>query len=84
MRKTILIVLGNAVLFFAGYFAGSARVSSVQAQVTGPHGGIPKAYGHLVSAVVTPGGTSLVFEDSDGVIRFLTMTGQVESELTRK
>jgi len=47
------------------------------------HGGIPKSYGHLVGAVVNPTGTGLVFEDSAGVIRFVTITGKEESELTR-
>ncbi len=48
------------------------------------HGGIPKAYGHLVSAVVNNGSTGLIFEDSKGVIRFVTLTGVTESELTRE
>jgi len=47
-------------------------------------GGIPKSYGHLVSAVVNHGMTALVFEDSAGVIRFVTLTGETENELTRK
>src|SRR5262249_52852050 len=46
-------------------------------------GGIPKAYGHLTGAVVNHGQTGLVFEDAQGVIRFVTLTGTVESELTR-
>jgi hypothetical protein len=46
-------------------------------------GGIPKSYGHLVTAVVTSGGTGLVFEDSAGVIRFVTLAGVKEGELTR-
>lgn len=50
---------------------------------TPTHGGIPKAYGHLVAAVVNNGNTALVFEDSAGTIRFLTMAGVVESELSR-
>jgi hypothetical protein len=50
---------------------------------TPTHGGIPKAYGHLVSAVVNHGATALVFEDSNGVIRFVTLTGVTEGELTR-
>jgi len=50
---------------------------------TPTHGGIPKSYGHLVAAVVNPKGTGLVFEDSQGVIRFVTITGKVEGELTR-
>lgn len=50
---------------------------------TPTHGGIPKSYGHLVAAVVNSGGTGLVFEDSQGVIRFVTITGKEEGELTR-
>jgi hypothetical protein len=50
---------------------------------TPTRGGIPKSYGHLVGAVVNPKGTGLVFEDSAGVIRFVTMTGKMEGELTR-
>lgn len=50
---------------------------------TPTHGGIPKAYGHLVSAVVNHGATALVFEDANGVIRFVTLTGVTEGELTR-
>src|ERR1700735_2116085 len=37
------------------------------------HGGTPKSYGHLVAAVTNPTGTGLVFEDSHGVIRFVTI-----------
>lgn len=47
------------------------------------HGGIPKAYGHLIGAVVNPKGTGLVFEDSAGTIRFVTIAGKMEGELTR-
>jgi hypothetical protein len=50
---------------------------------TPTRGGIPKSYGHLVAAVVNPDGTGLVFEDSEGVIRFVTITGKKEAELTR-
>jgi len=50
---------------------------------TPTHGGIPKSYGHLVGAVVNPTGTGLVFEDSAGTIRFATITGKTEGELTR-
>jgi hypothetical protein len=46
-------------------------------------GGIPKAYGHLVGAVVNHGTTGLVFEDAEGVIRFVTLTGVTEGELRR-
>ena len=51
---------------------------------TPTHGGIPKSYGHLVSAVVNNGATGLIFEDAKGVIRFVTLTGATESELTRE
>ena len=47
------------------------------------HGGIPKSYGHLVGAVVNHGQTGLIFEDAQGVIRFVTLTGVTEAELTR-
>lgn len=50
---------------------------------TPTHGGIPKSYGHLVGAVVNPNGTGLVFEDTEGVIRFVTMSGKNEGEITR-
>jgi hypothetical protein len=50
---------------------------------TPTNGGIPKSYGHLVSAVVNHGMTALVFEDASGVIRFVTLTGATEGELTR-
>jgi hypothetical protein len=51
---------------------------------TPTRGGIPKSYGHLVSAVVNRGATALVFEDSKGVIRFVTIAGVTEQELTRE
>ena len=50
---------------------------------TPTHGGIPKSYGHLVGAVVNPNGTALVFEDGAGVIRFVTIMGKEEAELSR-
>jgi hypothetical protein len=51
---------------------------------TPTQGGIPKSYGHLIAAVVNSGNTGLVFEDAKGVIRFLTITGKIEGELTRE
>jgi hypothetical protein len=47
------------------------------------HGGVPRAYGHLVGAVVNHGTTGLVFEDEKGVIRFVTLAGVTEHELKR-
>ena len=80
MRNTILRITAAALLFCGGYFAGTLRSSSVLAQT---RGGIPKAYGHLVAAVVNPKGTAMVFEDSAGTIRFVTLTGKLEAEMTR-
>jgi hypothetical protein len=51
---------------------------------TPTHGGIPKSYGHLVSAVVNAKGTGLIFEDAEGTIRFVTLTGESEGELKRE
>jgi hypothetical protein len=50
---------------------------------TPTRGGIPKSYGHLVTAVVNNGATGLIFEDAEGVIRFVTLTGVTEKELAR-
>jgi hypothetical protein len=135
MRKRVLFVFGTALLFVAGYLAGSRNakvayagaptqgtvpksygrlVTAIADQIgtglifedsqgvirfvsvngmkegelarydqTPTHGGIPKSYGRLVTAVVNPDGTGLIFEDSDGVIRFVTITGKKEGELTR-
>jgi len=47
-------------------------------------GGIPKSYGHLVAAVVNGKGTGLIFEDAEGSIRFVTLTGEMEGELKRE
>ena len=49
-----------------------------------PHGGIPKSFGRLVTAVVRNGSTGLVFEDDREVIRFVTITGVMEGELDRE
>lgn len=84
MQKRILITVGGAILFIAGYLAGSVGPHLAYAQATTPtRGGIPKSYGHIAAAVVNPNGTGLVFEDSNGVIRLVTITGQLEAELTR-
>lgn len=82
MRTRILLILGGVLLFMAGYFTGNGKPTVAYAQ-TPVHGGIPKAYGHLVEAVVNPEGTGLVFEDSEGVIRLVTMAGKKEAEFTR-
>jgi len=51
---------------------------------TPTHGGIPRSYGRLVTAVANGNGTGLIFEDNDGVIRFVTLTGEIEGELKRQ
>jgi hypothetical protein len=51
---------------------------------TPTQGGIPKSYGHLVAAVVNNKGTGLIFEDAGGVIRFVTLRGEIEGELKRE
>lgn len=82
MKKRILIIVGGVLLFIAGSVAGNLKSHVVHAQAP-TRAGIPKSYGHLVAAVVNPNGTGLVFEDSSGVIRLVTMTGQLEGEFTR-
>jgi len=82
MKNTILRILGGTILFFAAYFAGSSHPHAALAQGAS-HAGIPKSYGHLVGAVVNPTGTALVFEDSQGAIRCVTITGKLEAEITR-
>lgn len=82
--------IGTGLVFEDG--AGVIRFVSVTGMEEGElarydktptQGGIPKSYGHLVTAVVNNGNTGLVFEDSAGTIRFVTITGSVESKLTR-
>jgi len=51
---------------------------------TPTHGGIPKSYGRLVTAVVNSNGTGLIFEDAEGTIRFVTIAGVKEGELKRE
>jgi hypothetical protein len=79
MRKRILFVVGSVVLLIAGYVAGSH--SSIFAY-TGQdyarevsHGVVPKSYGRLAAAIPDSIGTGLVFEDTDGVIRFVSANG---------
>ena len=81
MRKIGLIV-GGTLLMFAGYVTGSRHATVVHAaSVT--HGKVPKSYGKLVAAIPDQIGTGLVFEDKDGVIRFVAVTGMKEGELGR-
>lgn len=89
MRNRILLVLGSVFLFVAGY---SARTQTMGGYAAGnqsgehappTHGSVPKSYGRLVAAIADNIGTGLVFEGSDGTIRFVSMTGRKEGELVR-
>jgi hypothetical protein len=82
MRKRILLVLGGALLASVGYVWGQ-RSADVAYAGTPVHGSVPKAYGRLVTAIPDQIGTGLIFEDNDGVIRFVSMTGMKEGELAR-
>jgi hypothetical protein len=83
MRKRIVFVLGSALLLVAGYVAGN-RNATVAAYAGPPiQGTVPKSYGRLVTAIADQIGTGLIFEGSDGVIRFVSITGMKEGELAR-
>ena len=93
MRKQIFIFSGTALLLIAGYFAGTHKTAVVRAQAPAQdaapgsyapsQGIVPKSYGKLVAAIADSIGTGLVFEDSKGVIRFVSVTGMKEGELAR-
>jgi hypothetical protein len=82
MRNRIFLVLGGVLLMIAGYVAGNRNATIAFAQ-SPTHGTVPKTYGHLVTAISDQIGTGLVFEDGEGVIRFVAMTGMKEGELAR-
>lgn len=87
MRKQIVIVLGISLLVIAGYVAGCRRstvayaAQSMETHVT--QGTVPKSYGRLVAGIADQIGTGLVFEDAEGVIRFVSVNGMKEGELAR-
>jgi hypothetical protein len=84
MRRAMLMVSGSMLLLIAGYMAGSGRAAVVYA---GPQmsmgSSVPKSYGKLVAAIPDSIGTGLIFEDAEGVIHFVSMTGMKEGELAR-
>ena len=82
MRNRILVILGTALLFVAGYLVGN-RSATVAYAETPSRGTVPESYGRLVTAIADQIGTGLVFEGSDGVIRFVSITGMKEGELAR-
>ena len=82
MRNRAISVLGVLCLIFAAYFVGAQHSSVVHAQSM-THGTVPKTYGKVVTAIADSIGTGLVFEDEQGVIRFVSITGMKEGELAR-
>ncbi len=82
MQKRIVFVLGTALLFVAGYLAGNRSATIAHAQASS-QGSVPKSYGRLVTAIADEIGTGLIFEDAQGVIRFVSVTGMKEGELAR-
>ena len=82
MRNRILVVVGGAFLGIAGYLCGS-RNATIACAGAPTQGAVPKMYGRLVAAIPDQIGTGIIFEDHDGVIRFVSMTGMKEGELAR-
>ena len=82
MQKRMLMVACVGLLVLTGYFAGLRRTSIVHAENPSP-GVVPKSYGKLVTAIPDSIGTGLIFEDPQGVIRFVSVTGMKEGELAR-
>lgn len=80
MRKKLLLFCGGAIVSAAGYFAGSTGTVHAKAPSQGM---VPKSYGRLVTAIADQIGTGLIFEDDQGVIRFVAVTGMKEGELKR-
>jgi len=82
MRKRILPVLVCALLVTLGYWAGNRKTAVVHAgELT--QGEVPKSYGRLIAAIPDQIGTGLIFEDANGVIRFVSVTGMKEGQLER-
>lgn len=82
MRKRILLVVGSSLLLVGGYMAGAHKTTVAYAGEP-VEGTVPKSYGRLVAGIADQIGTGLVFEDAEGVIRFVAMTGMKEGELAR-
>jgi len=93
MQKRILLILGGVLLAFTGYLAGTKHATVAYAQyATGTpirtdapstQGSVPKSYGRIAAAISDQIGTGLIFEDKEGVIRFVGITGMKEGELAR-
>ena len=82
MRKRVLFVVGSVLLLITGYLAGT-HSSTLASDYPVTHGVVPKSYGRLAAAIPDNIGTGLVFEDPEGVIRFVSVNGMKEGELAR-
>jgi hypothetical protein len=82
MRKRMLIILVSGLLVVAGYLTGT-RNPNVAYAGSPAQGSVPKSYGKLAAVIADSSGTGLVFEDGEGVIRFVSVTGMKEGELAR-
>jgi hypothetical protein len=82
MRRRSVFIVGSVLLFVAGFLAGNKHTTVAYAGAPGK-GSVPKSYGRLVTAIADQIGTGLIFEGSDGVIRFVSVTGMKEGELAR-
>jgi hypothetical protein len=82
MRKKITLVLGGVLLLLAGYFYGNYKTTVAYAY-SPTQGSVPKSYGRLAAVIPDQIGTGLIFEDAEGIIRFVSMTGMKEGELAR-
>jgi len=84
MHKAVLVVLAGGLLVMGGYIAGTGKTAVVHAgSPMAMSSAIPRSYGKLVTAIPDSIGTGLIFEDKDGTIRFVSMTGMKEGELAR-
>jgi hypothetical protein len=89
--ETTRTVLSIALLLTVAYIAGTRNLISAHAgepqsapkSYAPTQAAVPKSYGRLVAAIPDSIGTGLVFEDTDGVIRFVSITGMKEGELAR-
>ncbi len=82
MRKRLLFIFGSGLLLLAGYFAGTQKTTVAHAGSPMP-GVVPKSWGKLVTAIPDSIGTGLIFEDAEGTLRFVSVTGMKEGELAR-
>jgi hypothetical protein len=90
MRNRALIISTMGILLIAAYTVGNhstARANTGAVTAAGMDMGmqaaVPKAYGRLAAVLPDSIGTGLVFEDKEGTIRFVSVTGMKEGELAR-